>query len=40
LSNENFLAKAPPSVVEGLRKRQQELAVLQDKTNSKLQELK
>ena len=40
LSNENFLAKAPANVVEGLRKRVQELAVLRDKTNSKLQELK
>ena len=40
LGNENFLAKAPANVVEGLRKRQQELAVLREKTNSKLRELK
>ena len=39
LSNEQFLAKAPQSVVENLRKQQQELAVLKDKTASKLKEL-
>ncbi len=39
LGNEQFLAKAPANVVEGLRKRQQELAVLQEKTKSKMQEL-
>jgi valyl-tRNA synthetase len=39
LENESFLAKAPPKVVEGIRKRQQELAVLLEKTNSKLKEL-
>jgi valyl-tRNA synthetase len=39
LGNEQFLAKAPASVVEGLRKRGQELAVLLEKTNSKLKEL-
>ncbi len=39
LGNEQFLAKAPPSVVENLRKQQQELAVLQEKTQSKLKEL-
>ncbi|HEX8814228.1 MAG TPA: valine--tRNA ligase [Terriglobales bacterium] len=39
LGNEGFLAKAPAKVVEGLRKRQQELAVLKEKTESKLHEL-
>ena len=39
LSNENFLAKAPPQVVEGLRKRRQELDVLQEKAKSKMREL-
>jgi len=39
LSNEQFLAKAPQSVVENLRKQQQELAVLKEKTESKLKEL-
>jgi valyl-tRNA synthetase len=39
LGNEQFLAKAPANVVEGLRKQQQELAVLQEKTQSKLSEL-
>ena len=39
LSNEQFLAKAPANVVENLRKQQQELAVLQDKTRSRLYEL-
>src|SRR5579862_2277183 len=39
LSNDQFLTKAPPQVVENLRKQQQELAVLQDKTESKLKEL-
>jgi valyl-tRNA synthetase len=39
LGNENFLAKAPASVVENLRKQQQELAVVQQKTQSKLREL-
>src|SRR5579872_5291272 len=39
LSNEQFLAKAPQNVVENLRKQQQELAVLRDKTASKLREL-
>jgi len=39
LANENFLAKAPANVVDGLRKRQQELAVLREKTQSKLLEL-
>jgi valyl-tRNA synthetase len=40
LSNEQFLAKAPAKVVEGLRNRAQELQILQEKTKSKLQELK
>jgi valyl-tRNA synthetase len=40
LSNQQFLAKAPAKVVEGLRKRAQELSVLQDKAQSKLGELK
>ncbi len=39
LGNENFLAKAPPAVVEGLRKQQQELTVLRDKTLSMMKEL-
>jgi len=39
LGNDQFLAKAPANVVEGLRKQQQELAVLQEKTRSKLSEL-
>ena len=39
LGNEQFLAKAPQNVVENLRKQQQELAVLKEKTVSKLKEL-
>jgi valyl-tRNA synthetase len=39
LGNEQFLAKAPEKVVEGLRRRGQELLVLQEKANSKLREL-
>ena len=39
LGNEQYLAKAPPQVVENLRKQQQELAVLHQKTQSKLHEL-
>ncbi len=39
LGNEQFLAKAPPIVVENLRQQQQELAVMQEKTQSKLKEL-
>ncbi len=39
LGNEQFLAKAPAKVVEGLRTRGQELLVLQEKTKSKLKEL-
>jgi valyl-tRNA synthetase len=39
LSNEGFLSKAPAKVVEGLRKRAEELRVLREKTISKLAEL-
>ena len=39
LANEQFLAKAPANVVENLRKQQQELVVLRDKTVSKMKEL-
>jgi valyl-tRNA synthetase len=39
LGNEQLLAKAPPHVVEGLRKRAAELTVLLGKTKSKLKEL-
>ena len=39
LGNEQFLAKAPAQVVENLRKQQQELAVLHQKTQSELNEL-
>ncbi len=39
LGNDQFLAKAPSKVVEGLRKRGQELLVLQEKTKAKLGEL-
>ena len=39
LGNEQFLSKAPEKVVEGLRRRGQELIVLQEKTKSKLKEL-
>jgi valyl-tRNA synthetase len=40
LSNEQFLAKAPAKVVEGMRARAQELAVLREKVSSKLEKLK
>jgi valyl-tRNA synthetase len=40
LSNEQFLVKAPAKVVDGMKKRAQELAVMQEKTKSKLEELK
>jgi valyl-tRNA synthetase len=40
LGNEQFLAKAPAKVVEGIRKRAQELTVLREKVTSKLDELK
>jgi valyl-tRNA synthetase len=39
LGNEQFLAKAPAKVVEGLRNRASELTVLRDKAKSKLEEL-
>jgi valyl-tRNA synthetase len=39
LSNEQFLAKAPTSVVEGLRRRGDELNVLREKTVAKMKEL-
>jgi valyl-tRNA synthetase len=39
LSNEQFLAKAPAKVVEGLRARAEELRMLREKTLSKLKEL-
>ena len=39
LGNEQFLAKAPQAVVENLRKQQQELAVVKEKTLSKMKEL-
>jgi valyl-tRNA synthetase len=39
LGNENFLAKAPPSVVEGLRRRSSELQALLGKTKTSLEEL-
>jgi valyl-tRNA synthetase len=40
LGNEQFLAKAPEKVVEGLRRRAQELVGLRDKIKSQLDELK
>ncbi len=40
LSNEQFLAKAPAAVVEGIRRRAEELQILRDKAKSKLEELK
>jgi valyl-tRNA synthetase len=40
LSNEQFLAKAPAKVVEGIRRRAQELEILREKVKSKLDELK
>jgi valyl-tRNA synthetase len=39
LGNEQFRAKAPEKVVEGLRRRGQELAVLREKALSKMKEL-
>jgi valyl-tRNA synthetase len=39
LGNENFLAKAPASVVEGLRKQKHENEGLIEKTSSKMREL-
>jgi valyl-tRNA synthetase len=40
LGNGQFLAKAPAKVVEGIRNRAQELAILREKVQSKLAELK
>ena len=40
LSNQQFLAKAPAKVVEGMKNRAQELAVMREKTQGKLEELK
>ena len=39
LSNEAFLAKAPPKVVAGLRARAEELTVLIEKDNAALEAL-
>jgi valyl-tRNA synthetase len=39
LGNPQFVDKAPAKVVEGLRKQQQELAVVQEKTRAKMKEL-
>ena len=39
LSNDQFLAKAPEKVVEGLRRRAQELTLLRDKIKRQLDEL-
>jgi valyl-tRNA synthetase len=39
LGNEQFLAKAPAKVVEGIRRRAQELEILREKVKSKLDEL-
>jgi valyl-tRNA synthetase len=39
LGNEQFLAKAPANVVENLRKQQEELSLLKEKTVTKLKEL-
>ena len=39
LGNETFLSKAPPNVVEGLRKQAQENETLYEKTKSKMHEL-
>ncbi|HEX4785148.1 MAG TPA: hypothetical protein VH350_12445, partial [Candidatus Sulfotelmatobacter sp.] len=39
LGNSQFVTKAPEKVVEGLRRRGQELFVLQDKAKGKLKEL-
>ena len=40
LGNESFLAKAPPKVVEGLKKQLEEAKVLREKTRAALDELK
>jgi valyl-tRNA synthetase len=39
LANEQFLAKAPPKVVDGLKTRAEELTVLREKTLARLKEL-
>jgi valyl-tRNA synthetase len=39
LSNENYLAKAPANVIEGLRKQKEENEVLRGKSKSKMKEL-
>jgi len=39
LDNPQFVGRAPQNVVEGVRKQQLELAILRDKTVSKLREL-
>ncbi len=39
LSNEQFLAKAPAKVIDGMRARAQELSVLREKAQSKMKEL-
>jgi len=39
LSNDSFLAKAPPNIVDGLRKRKGEVEVLVEKAKAALQEL-
>jgi valyl-tRNA synthetase len=39
LSNEQFLAKAPAKVVEGLKARAEELKVLRDKILAKMKQL-
>jgi valyl-tRNA synthetase len=39
LSNQQFIAKAPPAVIEGIRTKVQELTILREKTASKLAEL-
>ena len=40
LGNEQFLAKAPAQVVEGIRKRLGELQILREKTQNQLEQLK
>jgi valyl-tRNA synthetase len=40
LGNQNFLLKAPPRVVDGLRKQLEDTKLLRDKTKSKLDDLK
>lgn len=39
LGDEQFLSKAPPHVVEGLRKQVEELTILREKSAAKLKEL-